>query len=101
MADDLELNCNDSFIIVDNPTGTQTTDITKLDDNCHIVFTITRSSVSTYAGTSMTCDIPMTNVKEVLEPLRFRNIMPLFKYCEGSLKDRYYQTMSSMFGIPI
>ena len=101
MTDDLKFNCSDSFITIDNPTSTETTDITNLGDDCHVVITITRSSVSGYTGTSLTCDIPTTHLREVLEPLRVGNVMPIFKYCEGSFKDKYYQTMSGLTGIPV
>lgn len=94
---ELKNSCNDSIITQDTNSFTIDIDITNQNDNCHVVYSVERSSLSGFKGTSMTCDIPISKTDVMTQPYLTIS-MELFKYCEGSFKDLYLKDLSNMFG---
>ncbi|MEM5781684.1 MAG: hypothetical protein QXD43_00605 [Candidatus Aenigmatarchaeota archaeon] len=98
LCNDIMEKCIDSIIITDTTTITIKEDITNKNTICHILFSIDKSVFSGWKGLSMTCDFPISN-----EKVNYGEqwSIEFFKYCEGSLKDKWFETMGNMFGLPI
>ena len=91
---ELQSKCENSVITLDSSALTQTVDITNMEDNCHIVYSVDRSALSGLKGTSMTCDIPMSKTALITQS----SSIELLKYCEGSMKDKFLELIQQMWG---
>jgi len=86
----LMVDCKDSIIIQDYSSLTLKIDITKLSNNCHVVYYVEHSALTGWKGTSMVCEIPLKKTSVMIGT----SFLAL-KYCEGSLKDKFYETVKS------
>lgn len=90
-------NCVDSTVILDTKSATYRIDITPKTGDCHLVFTITRSTFPDFTGKSMTCDCysqsELFELSKLIDPEPWEIPWDSFKYCEGPLKDEWFEQM--------
>lgn len=90
-------NCVDSTVILDAKSETWKMDITKTNGNCHVVFTMTRSAYPAFTGKSMTCNCysqsELFELSKLINPEPWEIPWDSFKYCEGALKDEWFEQM--------
>jgi hypothetical protein len=85
LREELLYNCTDSFLMQETASEIMKAsfDITRKNDNCHVVYSIDKSVDPKFENTSMTCDFPIINGEYI-------NGIGL-EYCEGSYKDNLLQ----------
>jgi hypothetical protein len=93
-AKDILNNCENYVLWSEDSTQVYTIDITRNPNTCNVIYTIQKSIVSGMKGLSMTCDTPFNKMY-----LHTSVNIELFKYCEGSLKDNWFNQWSQVFGI--
>ena len=90
-------NCVESLVILDTKSATYRIDITPKTGDCHVFFTITRSTFPDFTGKSMTCDCysqsELSELSKLIDPEPWEIPWDSFKYCEGSLKDEWFEQM--------
>ena len=81
--------CNNVIATTDTQYYTYVSDITKMDDTCRVVQTVTKYTLPDVAGKSMVCDVPVSKMGE------FRGVgtLNVLKYCEGELKNKLVSMM--------
>ncbi len=92
----LQLDCEDSVIIVETSSATYRRTLSNQGDNCRYDFFIERSSSSRSEGLALYCDIPMSKTG-VLVDQSLGYMSRLLKYCSGSYKE-FYNSPSQWLG---
>lgn len=95
---ELKRNCTDSIIIEERSEETRKIELSKFEKTCKVEYTITRSSIPSFEGEYMNCEVPLERTNLILKGIIKSSTlliteynMKLLKYCDGSLKDHIFE----------